>query len=238
MRHTGSLILAALLALPAAATEQEHISKTFDLADGGTVDVSRIAGPVEIAIGGDGKVDVDIVRSAPTKEDLACGAVVIEPSPTKVEIRTESKCDNVRGSQQVKLTVPRSADLSLRTIAGSLRVGATDGMLKLESIAGRVELAGVREARMSSIAGGLELSVAGIGDRGIRVSSVTGGIDLEVTPSTDAQLEAHSVAGHVESDVPGLRLVEAGEADYRAILGSGGPAIVLQSVVGKVKIHG
>ena len=240
MNLNAPLMLAALLTLPAVASpgpREERITRAFDLAQGGSVDVSRIAGPVEITIGAAGKVDVDIVRSAPTPEDLACGAMVLEHLTRRVEISTEDKCENVRGSQHVKLIVPRDADLNLRTIAGTLRVGATDGMLRLDSIAGHVELAGVRQARISSIAGGLDLNVSGVGEGGVRVSSVTGGIDLEVPTGTDAELEARSVAGHVESDLPGLRLVEAGDSDYRAVLGSGGPKIVLESVVGTVKIH-
>jgi len=240
MKRNAPLMLAALLTLPAVASSEpreERITQAFDLADGGSVDVSRIAGPVEVATGAAGKVDVDIVRSAPTPEDLACGAIVLEHSPTRVEIRTEDKCENVRGSQHVKLIVPRDADLNLRTIAGFVRVGATDGMLRLESIAGHVELTGVRQARISSIAGGLDLNVSGVGERGVRVSSVTGGIDLEIPAGTDAEVEARSVAGHVQSDLPGLRLVEADDSGYRAVLGSGGPKIVLESVMGTVKIH-
>ncbi|MGH9960889.1 MAG: hypothetical protein ACREBC_27860 [Pyrinomonadaceae bacterium] len=41
----------------------------------------------------------------------------------------------------MKLTLPRSIDLSLKNIAGSVRLGAIDGMLRLNNIAGQVTVA-------------------------------------------------------------------------------------------------
>src|SRR5580765_7565467 len=110
MRHKATFLLAALLTLPVLASsspepEKEQITKSLELAEGGSIDVSTIAGPVEIMTTAAGRVDIDIVRSAPTREDLDCGAIVIDASPARISIRTEDKCENVRGSQHVKLTV-------------------------------------------------------------------------------------------------------------------------------------
>jgi hypothetical protein len=53
----------------------------------------------------------------------------------------------------------------------------------------------------------------------------------------DAELLARSVSGRVRGDAAGLRFVEDDESNYRAILGAGGRKIVLESVVGTVRIH-
>jgi hypothetical protein len=148
------------------------------------------------------------------------------------------KCTIVRGSQTVTLRVPRDVDLSLRNIAGRVRIGSTDGMVYLESIAGRVEAAGLREARMSSLAEGLELAVFDLGERGIRVSSVRGGIDLNVISRIDAEVVTRSVEGRIDNEVPGVRITEDDGQNQRALLGSGRGKIQIESVVGTVKIRG
>jgi hypothetical protein len=148
--------------------------------------------------------DVEVVRAAATRADLDCGGVLIEQSGSTLTIRSVDKCKIVRGSQTVTLRVPRDVDLSLRNIAGRVRIGSTDGMVHLESIAGRVEAAGLREARMSSLAEGLELAVFDLGERGIRVSSVRGRIDLNVNSRIDAEIVTRSVEG-IDNEVPGGR---------------------------------
>jgi hypothetical protein len=82
--------------------------------------------------------------------------------------------------EHVTLSVPADADLSLKSIAGQVRIGSTNGMVSLDSIAGHVEVVDLREARMSSLAQGLNMTVSALGDRGITVSTVTGAIDLGV----------------------------------------------------------
>ena len=246
MRHTTSLFLGALFLLPTASAragdadnpERERISKTFNVASGSRIEVSTIAGPVEIDTTGGRRVEVEVVRSAPTRADLDCGRVDIEQTPTTLTIRSEANCNVVRGAQHVTLRVPRDVDLSLRNIAGDVRVGPTDGMVRLDSIAGRVEAAGLREAKISSLAGGLELTVSGVGARGITVSSVTGGIDLGINASVDAELVTRSVVGRIQNEVPGVRLTEDDGSNQRAVLGSGRGKIRIDSVVGTVRIHG
>ena len=134
-------------------------------------------------------------------------------------------------------SVPRDADITLEDIAGAVRIGPTDGMLRLVSIAGHVEARGLREAKMSSLAGGLELSVPAVGKRGIRVSSVTGKIDLGVAGGANAGLVVRNLAGRIHGESPGLRFVDDGETGRHAGHGDDGAEIVLESIVGAVTIH-
>ena len=244
MRHMTFLFLGALLLLPADAPasetnypEREHISKSFELAAGSRIEISTIPGPVEIETTGGRRAEVEVERSAPTRADFDCGGVAIEQNGTALTIRSISKCNITRGAQRVTLRVPRDVDLSLEYIAGHVRIGATEGMLRLESIAGRVEAAGLREANMSSLADGLDLTVSAVGKRGITVSSVTGGIDLGVR-GVDAEVITNSVDGGVTHDAPGIRVTEVNGPKQRAVIGDGSGKIKIDSVVGGVRIHG
>jgi len=247
VRRTTSLILHTTLILSVVASahaddaddaQRERITKSFSLPSGSRIEISMISGPVEIDTTGGRSANVEVVRSAPTQRDFECASIVIEQAGSTLTIRSETRCGNVRGDHAARLSVPRDVDLSLRNIAGRVRIGSTDGMVRLESIAGHVEASGIREARMSSLAHGLHLTVPNLGDRGVRVSSVRGGIDLDVGSGVDAEVITRGVAGHVDNDVPGLRIIEASETNQRAVLGSGRGNIEIDSVVGTVRIHG
>jgi hypothetical protein len=228
----------ALSAADTAYPERERIAKSFSLASGSRVELLTIAGPVEIDTTSGRTADVEVVRAAPTRRDLDCGAIVIEQIGSTLTIRSETRCDNVRSSHTVKLSVPRDVDLNLRNIAGRVRIGPTDGMVRLESIAGHVEAAGLREARMISLARGLSLTVSDLSDRGVNVTSVMGGIDLDVGPRADAEVITRSVEGDIDNGVPGARITEIDKRNQRAVIGSGRGKIEIVSVVGTIKIRG
>ena len=246
MRYATSLFLGTVLTLstgvPAMSADapdyRERIAKNFSLDPGSRIEISMIPGPVVIDTTSGRSADVEVVRASATRADLDCGGVLIEQSGSTLTIRSVDKCKIVHGSQTVTLRVPRDVDLSLRNIAGRVRLGPTDGMVHLESIAGHVEAAGVREARMSSLARGLELAVSELGERGIRVSSVRGGIALDVNSRIDAEIVTRSVEGRIDNQVPGVRITEDDGQNQRALLGSGRGKIQIDSVVGTVRIRG
>jgi len=234
------ILLIPMLGAAAADTERpdsERIHHSYELARGASVEVSGIAGPVEIETTSNDTAEVNVIRSAPSHADLECGKIVIEQTSTRLRISSEANCSIVRGRQSVTLKLPRRVDLSLQNIAGDVRIGPTDGMVRLESIAGHVAVAELRTASMSSLAGGLSMTVAGVGDRGIHVSSVTGGIDLDVRKGVDAELRVKNVVGKVHSDASDFSISGGGDSDYQAVIGSGGSKILIESVVGGVDIR-
>jgi hypothetical protein len=217
--------------------ERDEIHQSYDLALGAGVDISGIAGPVEIRTTDKDRAEVNIVRSAPTRTDLDCGKVVVEQTSMRLQIRSESLCPIVRGQQRVMLELPRRVDVNLHGIAGAVSIGPIDGMVRLDGIAGHVAVDELRAAKMSSLAGGLTMTVASVGDRGIRISSVTGGIDMGVRTGVNADVTVKSIVGRVRSDVSDARVSSNDDDDFHAAIGTGGPKIVIESVVGAVDIH-
>ena len=218
--------------------DHERIHESYVLTPGASVEVSGIAGPVQIETGPGDIADVTVTRSAPTHAELQCGRVAIEQTPRGLRIRSETLCPVDHADQHVVLALPRWADLSLEFIAGDVRIGPTDGMVRLNSIAGHVALAELRDASLISLARGLELTVAGVGRRGIHVISVTGGIDLGVRDGVDAEVLLRSVNGHVHSNSSGIRIARSENgSDYRVMVGRGGDLISIDSVMGQVEVH-
>jgi hypothetical protein len=221
----------------ARAGDTDRDRRTFDLAPGSTVEISRIAGPVEIKTTHGSRAEVEVFREAPTHEDLQCGAVVMEQTGTRLRIRSEDRCEIVHIIEHVTLSVPADADLSVKSIAGQVRIGSTNGMVSLDSIAGHVEVVDLREAKMSSLAKGLDMTVSALGDRGIR-SARPGAIDLGVRVGVNATRVVRGMSGRFQNDLAGTEPSGDVGQDHRAVLGSGSGKIEIDRVAGKLRIHG
>ena len=217
---------------------RKEIHRQYQLAPNTTVEVSTIAGPVEIETISGQSAEINIVNSAPTQADLNCLDTPIEQTPRKLVMHSKSLCTISRVSQRVTLKLPRNVNLDLSQIAGHVSViGPTEGTVQLESIAGHVSTGSLQSAEMSSLAEGLSMEIKQIGERGVRLSSVVGGIELALSDNLNAQFEASSIIGNVISDIPSVRLVTDRRSDFEARIGSGGPLITISSVRGGIRLR-
>jgi hypothetical protein len=244
-------VLSALIFLSAKGTAQddtdlpetEVIAKTVRLARGARVEVTGIAGPVEVTTTDGDTAQVHIVRSAETRAELECYRTVIDASPTRLEIRHEqfthrAKCESIRSRQRVKLVVPRSVELSLEQIAGYVNVGSVDGVLRLSNIAGHVSVSGAQAVEMSSLAKGLTMKVGRVSVRGMRIEGVVGRIEFQLKDNLNAELVVKDIIGNVSSETPQARVNKEGTSRFRVQIGAGGAQISLSSITGNITLRG
>ncbi len=225
---------------PAAVRDlpvRKEINRQYQLAPNATVEILTVPGPVEIETISGQSAEIAIVNSGETQADLNCFDTAIEQNPRKLVIRNKSLCSSARVNQRVMLKLPRNVNLDLETIAGDVRIGPTEGMVRLNSIAGKVSTGPLQAAEMSSLASGLSTEINQLGERGVRLSSIVGGIELGLSDSLNAQFVANSIIGDVVSDIPGIKLSTDGQLDFKAQIGSGGPPITISSVRGGIRLH-
>jgi hypothetical protein len=216
---------------------RNKINRQYQLAPNSTVELSTIAGPVEIETISGQSAEIKIVNSAETQAELNCLDTPTEQTPNKLLIRDKSLCNIVRVRQRVMLKLPRNVNLFLEGIAGHVRIGPTEGMVRLNSIAGRVSAGPLQAAEMSSLASGLYVQINQIAERGVTLSSIVGGIELSLSDRLNAQFVANSIIGNVISDHPGIKLSTEGRSDFEAQIGSGGPRITISSVRGGIRLY-
>jgi hypothetical protein len=216
---------------------RNEINRQYQLAPNTTVEISTVPGSVEIETTSGQSAEIKIVNSAETKADLSCLDTAIEQTPKKLEILNKSLCDIVRVNQRVMLKLPRNVNLDLQSIAGHVRIGPTEGMVRLNSIAGKVSTGPLQAAEMSSLASGLSMEINQIGERGVRLSSIVGGIELGLSDNLNARFRANSIIGNVVSDIPSIKLSTDGRFDFQAQIGLGGPPISISSVRGGIRLH-
>jgi len=219
---------------------QERFDQSYELSAGAEVSIEGIAGPVTIETTSGNRAEVHVVRMARTQRELDCYRTAVEASRNRLRIEHVQDdtpgCQSIRSRQEVRLSLPRSANVELTSIAGRLEIGELEGHLTLESIAGQVTLARVRSASLSSLAGGLSLNVDRLDPRGVQISSVVGGVELGFGANANADVEVSSVMGSVRSESPSLRLYGEDQA-YRVRVGDGGPDLTVSSIVGRVRLR-
>jgi hypothetical protein len=218
-------------------TVRKEIHRQYRLAPNTTVKISTIAGPVEIETTAGEIAQIDILNSAATQAELNCSETPIEQSPGKLVIRSQSLCPIVRVDQRVTLKLPRNVNLDLEDIAGHVRIGTTEGMVRLDSIAGPVSTGVLRTAEISSLACGLSMGIDQIGERGVHLSSITGAIELGLSDDLNAEFTADSIVGNVISDIATIKISTGGRSDFAARIGSGGPRIAISSVRGEIHLR-
>jgi len=217
---------------------QNEINRQYELAPNTTVEISTIPGSVEIDTIYGQSAEVKIVNSAETQADLKCLDIPIEHTSKKLVIHSKTLCEVSRVTARVMLKLPRNVDLDLQTIAGHVRIGGpTEGIVRLNSIAGHVSASSLQAAEMSSLASGLSMEINQIGERGVRVSSVVGGIELALSDNLNAQFSANSIIGNVVSDIPTIKLSTDRQSNFEAQIGSGGPRISISSVRDGIRLR-
>jgi len=162
-------------------TERDEINRTYQLAPGARVEVSSIRGPVEITNGDSATAEVQIIRSARTRADLEYHKVEVEQSGNSLVVRglqepEQRQRENVQVNHHVILKLPRSIDLKVSSISGSLKAGDIDGQTVVSSISGSVNMGNVGgKLQVNSVSGNLEVGNVGAD---ARVNSISGNLGI------------------------------------------------------------
>lgn len=139
------------------------------------------------------------------------------------------------------LTVPRTANLDeIKLINGELAISGVSGEVRASSVNGRVtasDLAG--RAKISTVNGRLTAQFASVpAGSSMHLSSVNGGLELTLPPDARAEIEASTVSGGISNDF-GLRNVKHRYVGHslHGELGGGGTSIRLSNVNGRIEVR-
>src|SRR5262245_31776100 len=198
-----------------------------------------ISGPVTITSGRPGMVDIDVLRSAATQEELDCHEVKIDYGPDRITIRQvqfdRRECRTIRASQSLTLRVPPDALLDVSSIAGELQVSGPVQSVTANSIASHVSISGAQTVDLNSLAGGLSLDIGGVPTRSATIESVMGAVELNVGERRDVAIRISSLTGHLRSIPPDF-VSRRTEDGYLLRGGEPGSSLWIRSVQGDVVV--
>ncbi len=184
--------------------ERDEINRTYQLAPGTHVEVSSIRGPVVITNGDSATAEVQIIRTARTREDLEYHKIEVEQSGNSLVVRgvqepEQRQRENVQVNHRVVLKLPRSIDLKVSSVSGSLKVGDVDGQTVVSSISGSATIGNVGgKLQVSSISGNLDVGNVGAD---ARVNSISGNLGIG---QVNGSLNVSSVSGSLKTTLVSL----------------------------------
>jgi DUF4097 and DUF4098 domain-containing protein YvlB len=184
--------------------ERDEFNQTYKLAPGTRVEVSSIRGRVEIVNGDTTTAEVHIVRTARTRADLEYHKIEVQQTGNRLVVRglqepEQRQRENIQVNHQVILKLPRSVDLSVSSVSGSLKVGDVDGETHVSSISGSANIGNVGgKLQVSSISG--KLNVGNVGAEA-RVTSISGNLHLG---QVNGALDVSSVSGALNATLVSL----------------------------------
>lgn len=260
------LLLLPLFALPADAAAQDtghewcregsrdhdHCEvREFTLqARGGALSVNaRPNGSIQVE-GWDGsevRVVARVTTRARTGEDARSLAREVDVQTEPGRIRTEGPRmsrmgwgDRESWSVSYRVLVPTGTNLDLESLNGSIRVAGVNGGVSAQTTNGSVRLTDVDGGiRARSTNGAIQASFRD----GFRLQHDTelrttnGSVTVQFPSSLSARLEASTTNGSIHTDIP---LTVQGRIGRRisAVLGDGGPDLVLRTTNGSVRLRG
>jgi hypothetical protein len=216
---------------------RDETNQSYNLSSGARVEVSGINGHVEISPGA-GAVQVHIIRTAPTEEDLTHHRVIVQNSGGSLVVRGENENNShARVQQHVILTVPTGVALRVSGVNGPVDVGDIEGPVDVHGVNGKVNIGrAIEHSTISGINGNITISLSQLSEQGMHVSGVNGQINISLAEGINADLEVSSINGSVSSDLPMTIQGKWGPRDFHARMGSGGAPISISGVNGRVKI--
>src|ERR1041385_8818893 len=234
-----SILLGASSAWAAGYQERDGTNKSFTLPAKARVDVSAISGSVDIkAIDGD-TATVEIERTARSRAEMDCNKVTVEQVSGTVTIESENVggpgCQTIQVFHRLLLTLPRHANVSVHGVSGPINIGEIDGALRLSGNSGDINLAQPGTgSRVTGNSGTISIKLRKLDAPGLELSGNSGAIKLYVDEELNAAVRVSGLSGTASSELPNVRFIKTGAADYFARIGSGGPTIYVEGSSGSI----
>jgi DUF4097 and DUF4098 domain-containing protein YvlB len=215
--------------------------KTYPLAQGGTFTLDNINGSVQVEGWERDEVEVQAVKTARHAEsDAELVSIDVDSDPANVAVHTRyPDGDGAEVAVEYHIHVPYRVLLSgVGTVNGSVQVRDIEGGGELRSVNGDVDVrnsGGRFNARTTN--GNVHLELRNLPDGNpMKISTVNGSVMLALPAKSNAELTARSMNGEFRSELPIDAPGALGLRFCHGRLGSGGGALVLNTVNGEIRV--
>jgi DUF4097 and DUF4098 domain-containing protein YvlB len=198
----------------------DRISRTLRLGKNGTFDLQNVSGDVVVTGGGGSEVRIEAIKRVRHPNESEARALLqaidvrMEERNGNVEVRTDYPRRNWSGGVDFTVTLPRDANVILRSVSGDVRVSNLNGDLRAETISGDLVATSVRRIRQAkTISGDVEISgtdtddvaaatisgtlvAKGIKARSVDLQSVSG--DLRISDVESDRTFVKSISGSID----------------------------------------
>jgi DUF4097 and DUF4098 domain-containing protein YvlB len=257
---TRRLLTLALLfaaATAGATTIDRTIDRTFDVRPGARVSVDNVNGRVTVTSWNQPRVRVVALQHVESHDSALANKTIanlvnINADPNGLHIRTNNPKNedgffswlagqSVHASVNYEITVPRSMNLDVETVNGTLAANGVTGALRFSTVNGRITLercAG--EVDASTTNGGIAAELTGMNPgRPVSLSTTNGRITVALPRTIAARVDAGTTNGSISSDIPLLASVSSKHSLRGTLNGGGnGGEVRLRTTNGSIVIQG
>ena len=217
----------------------EKISQTHKVGDGGSLDLSHLAGDIRVTGGGGNEIKIEATKRArhrdpeQAKRLLEALRVDVNNFNGRVEVRTIyprrgqpgfGSGNNISASVDYVISVPTGAAVTLKSISGDISVSNVRGEVRAETVSGSVNVNATPNVTVAKTISG-DVTAQNIGAQTTLVLSTISGTVLGTGLKVKA-LEAGSVSGNVRLVGSEIERLEAksvsGNIEFDAPLSKGG----------------
>ncbi len=232
----------------ASGRAQDEWVRSYDIADGGRLEIININGRITAEAGDGPATEVRAERIARGTSDEAAREVLSkldmreEASSSRVRIEVRAPRQSGIGGHELRWTikVPKGVNVDLRTVNGGVRLTGLQGEIRARATNGGVSgtslTASLLDASVTN--GGIDIELVSLPSTGtFDVKSVNGGISLSLPSDARADVTARCVNGGIS--VSGLELQLEGEQSRRRVAGKlngGGARVTVETTNGGVRI--
>jgi len=143
----------------------DQLSKTLRLGRNGTFDLQNVGGTIVVTGGGGNDVRIEATKRVRNPNESQARAMLqniqvqMFERNGDVEVRTDYPRRNWSGGVDYTVSLPREANVVLRSVSGDIRVTSLNGELRAESMSGNVVTSAVRRIRLAkSVSGNVEIA--------------------------------------------------------------------------------
>jgi len=207
----GAAFLGALLTLVFAVSAGAQVTQDFHravpLSSNGRVALENINGNVTVTGWERNEVQIDAVKKARDQQKLDEARIEIDASSDSVQIKTKypEGHNNNPATVTYELHVPRLARLDhINLVNGSLEVSQVNGEIDANLVNGKTDLRDLSgRLNISAVNGTITANFRSLDNvKEIRLKSVNGAINLGLPSSPNAEVSASTVNGGITTDFP------------------------------------
>ncbi len=240
----AALALSACGGFPSAPlSARDVVEETRALEPDGRFELENVNGEITLRTWSRDEVRIEAERAATNEEALGEIEVDIEGEGREVRVKTRYPKRKSwlggghRGKVDYEVTVPRGAEVRLKTVNGHVDVEGLTGDLRVESVNGGLELADLEgEVQAETVNGGIQAGFDRVPREGKhRFKTVNGGIEVSLPEGTGGRLKAKTVNGGIDCDLP-LEVTTRKKRRLEGRLGPGNGIFEFDTVNGGVTV--
>ncbi|HYI08584.1 MAG TPA: DUF4097 family beta strand repeat-containing protein [Thermoanaerobaculia bacterium] len=251
-----TLVTLFLASAVSAAELTETIDKTFDVKPGASVSLDNVNGGVTIGSWDQPRVRIVAqkkVKASKGEVQEAMRALKVEMAQSNGGLTVNTRYpregdgigslfdwltgDHVQASVRYEVTVPRSMNLDISTVNGSINLTQVNGKHELETTNGKIDVSrcsGSLEA--STTNGGIDAELVQVTKgQPMRLSTTNGRIEVAVPAGLAVDVDASTTNGSIQSDLP-VSTTKISRNSLRGSINGGGTPLKLRTTNGGIEI--